>query len=351
MYDTRFKRLEVCSPHRRFLHNACTFLCGGVQEHPDVQKHTGVKSTAKKYYYSEYLYLLSACHNTLPIHFPDKSGTSMMLRVRTFLVEALLLSVTSAQRCSVCGAGYMVGRPSGSTSICFPKLSDSTCSCHDLELAGLQGLIPIEECQTIPQMISETCYCRDSSNIQNTDESTNSLHGTSYSTVRSAKSWFSSSAPVSLPPIALESFYPSVSAVPVVAPYYYYPTDTAETFRPAKTSSPSVTTPAGPQFSPFVIIQWLICISLVLGFSYFVYIFAEPICGEHCRCFGAMVQNSTAIPVRTSPMLSNTDASGRRPHVLEVMFPNEGFHQVSMGWRSILSAVALIAGGCQQYYI
>ena len=88
----------------------------------------------------------------------------MMLRelAHSFLVGGLLVSVTSAQSCSVCGDGYQVGSPSTLTSLTCPWLSDSHCSCNDLQYAGLQGLIAIDKCPIIAVLIFETCDCQES---------------------------------------------------------------------------------------------------------------------------------------------------------------------------------------------
>ena len=87
----------------------------------------------------------------------------MMLRelARSFVVVALLVSVTSAQGCSVCGDGNQVGSPSAITTFRrFPDQTDTHCTCSDLEFAGLEGLIPSEECSVLPILIFETCDCQ-----------------------------------------------------------------------------------------------------------------------------------------------------------------------------------------------
>ena len=80
-----------------------------------------------------------------------------MLRVaiRSFFVVALLVSVTSSERCFVCGDGYEVGNPSVVHTGC-PGLSGTSCTCIDLEIAGLQGLISTDHCSIIRSLIFES---------------------------------------------------------------------------------------------------------------------------------------------------------------------------------------------------
>ncbi|KAI2497487.1 hypothetical protein MHU86_17037 [Fragilaria crotonensis] len=77
------------------------------------------------------------------------------------MAAALVVSVTSqpSGNCSMCGDGYEVGSPYASASLSCPDAgqgsSDSSCTCKDLEIAGLQGLI--SECSNVSLVIFATC--------------------------------------------------------------------------------------------------------------------------------------------------------------------------------------------------
>jgi hypothetical protein len=116
-----------------------------------------------------------------------------MLQELIFVVGGFLVSVTSAQLCSVCGDGYQVGNLSAIGS--FPGLPDTLVTCDDIELAGRQGLIPVDQCLALPLLIFETCDCQVNT-TDNTRERANAFYGAGYSSLRRAQS---SAIPVAAP--------------------------------------------------------------------------------------------------------------------------------------------------------
>ncbi|KAI2498271.1 RING-like zinc finger [Fragilaria crotonensis] len=88
--------------------------------------------------------------------------------LRGFLAGSLLVSVASARGCSVCGDGYHVGSPSAIPKVRFPEQVGNQYTCSDLEFAGLEGLIPSEECSALSSLIFETCDCQE--NTESTEK-------------------------------------------------------------------------------------------------------------------------------------------------------------------------------------
>ena len=295
------------------------------------------------------------------------------VHLRRFLVGTLLISVTSAQGCSVCGDGYQVGNPSAITSVSFPESTDTQLSCSDLEFAGLEGLIPSEDCSVLPSLIFETCDCQENTKGIQSHEYTNSLRGSGYSSQRRAKTWFASPAlntsppvvaPISSPPVAAPYNSPSAFA-PISAPYLAAAPAAAPPARPAPIYlvhpvptptldpisygyhpsyyTPSTGTPTKPQDDEAAII-----ISVVAGIAVFFVAFAA--CGAATRAAPRPLptqrnrRQSQATPT-TLPMISaptptqlKNEAQARRPLVLAILFPGEG--------KVSACLARVIRGGC-----
>jgi hypothetical protein len=83
---------------------------------------------------------------------PSSSSSSIAL-------FALLLSSCAAQQpsCSVCGDGMEVGNPDA--LVVFPGQSGQI-PCGVLENMGVIGLIPVPQCEALPQLISTICECQ-----------------------------------------------------------------------------------------------------------------------------------------------------------------------------------------------
>ncbi|KAI2491042.1 Reverse transcriptase (RNA-dependent DNA polymerase) [Fragilaria crotonensis] len=212
----------------------------------------------------------------------------MMLRllVRIYFVGTLLVSVTSAQDCSVCGNGYQVGSPSAITSVRFSEQTHTQYTCSDLEFAGLEGLIPSKECSDLHIMIFS-------------DLRTQTLHA--------------SPAAGTSPSVATSSFLVGpVSAPPVAYPISYG-------YLPTSNIPPVAAPPAEPVAPAFVV-------SVFLGSFLFLFLcclFLKALELENCPSIVPRPRNLSMMPVSTSILL-NDEALVRRPLVLAVLFPTEG---------------------------
>ncbi|KAI2490489.1 hypothetical protein MHU86_24086 [Fragilaria crotonensis] len=210
-----------------------------------------------------------------------------MLRyvIRSFLVAALLVSVASepSRNCSICGDGYEVGSPYVSTSLGCPDAGQgstaTSCTCKDLEIAGLQGLM--SDCSNVSLVIFEACNCQ-----KNTSQKT--LHPT------------------------------------------YSPSGTPVSFRP--TTNAPTPTPGGSEDLPNYVYFYV----LVLGFVPFLLIcisgcFDDNIATVCWRVYTFRTENSYIEEAqqngRTIPVSTTIFPIGnyrlRRPLVLAALFPKE----------------------------
>ena len=134
-----------------------------------------------------------------------------MIKKLIFLVGTILVSVTSEQICSVCGDGYQVGNPSALSS--FPGHPDKPATCKEIEVAGLQGFIPISQCLSLPSLIFETCHCQ-AKTMEKTRKNVNAVNGPGHSSLRRVQwapgpAYASTDPPVAVSPIA----YPYAPAI------------------------------------------------------------------------------------------------------------------------------------------
>ena len=164
-----------------------------------------------------------------------------MLWELIFLVGGLLVGVTSSQVCSVCGDGYQVGTASAIGSV--PGLPPATCD--NIELAGRQGLIPIDQCISLPLMIFETCKCQINTS-EAAPENPNASYASGHSSLRRVQYLFTPTKrprPVAAPfrsgstPPVRSPFYSG--STPVVYPFYYAPSE-RPVANPSYSSSPSM---------------------------------------------------------------------------------------------------------------
>jgi hypothetical protein len=86
----------------------------------------------------------------------------MAIKFQFFLTLAFVVRACSGQRCFVCGDGFRVGRPDAIVS--FQGQPDVLC--NHLEFIGIQGLIPIDQCFSLPPLISETCNCQTDTTVK-----------------------------------------------------------------------------------------------------------------------------------------------------------------------------------------
>lgn len=76
-------------------------------------------------------------------------------------IYCLLLTVASVSAqgpnppCVICGVGFVVGNPNAEFS--FP--GQPSVMCGSLEDAGLNGQIPADSCQFLPDLVFATCEC------------------------------------------------------------------------------------------------------------------------------------------------------------------------------------------------
>ncbi|KAI2488620.1 hypothetical protein MHU86_25674 [Fragilaria crotonensis] len=289
------------------------------------------------------------------------------VRRRRFFVGLILVSVTTARGCSVCGVGYIVGSPSAITSIRFPEQSDTQYTCSDLEFAGLEGLIPSEDCSVFPSLIFETCDCQeDSKSVQSKHEDSDSQHGSGHSSQRQMKSWFASPAPgstsppvsapivaITSPPVATPFLYrPSVSG-PMLAPNFVpapvatppRPSAPSNSYgqRPTFTYNPPIPKPTEPPADPVAYVVVQIMGSMILFCFCIVMMNTEtrgtsrssPAQGNRHQIQATTTTTTTTrmpttttslpmIPASTPPMQWKEEALARRPLVLAVLFPDEG---------------------------
>ncbi len=275
----------------------------------------------------------------------------MMLRVlsRNLVVVALLVSVTSAQGCSVCGDGYQVGSPSAITTFRrFPEQSDTQFTCSDLEFAGLEGLLPNEECSVLPILIFETCNCKE-------DAASTSLHGPGYSSLRRVQQSSYAASPALVgtsSPVVAPIYLIGPASSPSVGAPLHYPTAPWHSapfhhFSPVATTSfdpisyaylPSSYTPpiAAPTEAPGT--QSIIIFVLVVATGSFFTAVACRVAMRNSpqtrtttqslpapgngRQILATPSNLPVIPV-SAPTLLKVQALARRPLVLAVLFPDE----------------------------
>ena len=110
------------------------------------------------YYGTRDLYQIIEIHSCMTrVHEKHNFSTMASFRSPFFsLVVAIIAGVTSGQHCSVCGVGFRVGRPDAILSV----QGHPDILCNRLEVAGFQGLIPIDECTSLPPLISEVCSCQ-----------------------------------------------------------------------------------------------------------------------------------------------------------------------------------------------
>lgn len=229
-----------------------------------------------------------------------------------FLVGGFLVSATSAQNCSVCGDGYQVGSPSTVASVRCSALSDSPCTCNDLQYAGLQGLIAIEKCSNISSLIFETCNCK-----RNTAQNTN-------------KSWNPTSPP-GLRPVT----------TPGIAPYYHpnpagpvgtrssYPAPDA--FRPTTSAPTEIAEPTLLQRAGVVVFFFVYATCML----FLLYAWCQFCIGElFWNWFIGRIRSQTRrdnsrrniqatqqnLPM---PTVTGRGTLERRPLVLAVLFPNK----------------------------
>ena len=282
-----------------------------------------------------------------------------MLRelARSFVVVALLVSVTSAQGCSVCGDGNQVGSPSAITTFRrFPDQTDTQCTCSDLEFAGLEGLISNKECSALPILIFETCDCqKNGTSILSTNAYIHSLRGSGYSSLRRVKSWFAPSALGTSPPVSSPFYlFGPVSSSPVSAPFF----GQSASFLHLSPVSPPTSSPVSPPTSDPIsntyrptyyrtptarpaeasgAQSFIIFVLVAATGSFFTAVACRvamrnspqtrtttqslPAPGNG-RQILATPSNLPVIPV-SAPTLLKVQALARRPLVLAVLFPDE----------------------------
>jgi hypothetical protein len=134
-----------------------------------------------------------------------------MIRELIFLVGTILVvSVTSEQICSVCGDGYQVGNPSALVSS-FPGHPDkpATSTCQEIEVAGLEGLISVSQCRSLPLLIFDTCHCQ-TKTAEKTQEYANALNRPGYSSLRRVQATSPANA-ASDPAVATTATSPSLA--------------------------------------------------------------------------------------------------------------------------------------------
>ncbi|KAI2497484.1 hypothetical protein MHU86_17034 [Fragilaria crotonensis] len=217
--------------------------------------------------------------------------------MRSFLVAALLVSVASEQsrNCSICGDGYEVGSPYVRTSLGCPdpvhESSTTSCTCKDLEIAGLQGLI--SECSVVSLVIFKECHCQEST---------------------SPNTWLPTYSP------SLAQFAPVGPAAPT---YYSVAAPVTNAPTPA---------PAGAQ--PFLILFDFIFFACFFGLCICICVMkcmqngGAGLCRRWCIYHAPSLysegtqQNFPTIPVRT-PTLPIGHAWSRRPLVLAALFSME----------------------------
>jgi hypothetical protein len=256
----------------------------------------------------------------------------MMLRelARSFVVVALLVSVTSAQGCCVCGDGNQVGSPSAITTFRrFPEQTDTQCTCSDLEFAGLEGLISNKECSALPILIFETCDCqKNGTSILSTNAYIHSLRGSGYSSPRRAQqSWFAPSALGTSPPVSAPFFTPTTPGLS--APFLYFsplslPTSDpiSYTYRPTYYRTPAAAPTQDPNTQLLIAVVTVVAALGLLGVirCSIALTNASP---RNERQILATPTNLPVIPVST-PMQLKEQTLARRPLVLAVLFPDEG---------------------------
>jgi hypothetical protein len=279
----------------------------------------------------------------------------MMLRELTSAVGGLLVSVNSVQLCFVCGDGYQVGNPSAIGS--FPEFPDTLVTCEDIELAGLQGLIPTKQCLALPISIFETCNCQ-ANTTESTQEHANAFRESGSSSLRRAQSWSAESrrpiaAPFlsgSAPPVATSAVTPSYSVYstnPVAASPYFPDMPVAGPFYPrggSRTSAPAYVIKEDAPGFPWA----AVLVPLAVCCMFFIFIRTYiPVPADSRQILATPRRLPTTnpthpVPPRTRPMHSvlpqtrlaqsigtigresDEDANRRRVLVLEVLFPNEG---------------------------
>lgn len=237
----------------------------------------------------------------------------------SFLVGGLIVNVRSAKNCSVCGDGYHVGSPTTMTNVRCSVLSDSLCTCNQLQLAGLLGLIANEKCFNISLLIFETCDCQENTALNAND------------------SQYQTSPPVAAPiaaphhpslvgPVAAPSFYPNPT------PVAFRPT----TYAPVPNAAPTVIDSLGFQIQLAI---WAIallaccwcccrgCIESIFSNCCICRIRDQISRAESRRNIEEMIQNMPPPPL-TRPTSSYRMTLGRRSLVLAALFPNEA--RVSM---------------------
>lgn len=255
---------------------------------------------------------------------PLESSMRIRRLAHSFLVGGLIVNVRSAKNCSVCGDGYHVGSPTTMTSVRCSVLSDSLCTCSQLQLAGLLGLIANEKCFNISLLIFETCDCQENTALNAND------------------SQYQTSPPVAAPIAA--PHHPSLFG-PVAAPSFY-PTPVAfrpTTYAPVPNAEPTLIDSLGFQLQLAI---WAIALLACCWFCCQGCI--ESICSNCCigrsrdqisraesRRNIQEMQQSMPPPPLTRPMSSYRMALGRRPLVLAALFPNEA--RVSMAGATSFS--------------
>ena len=240
----------------------------------------------------------------------------MQLQQLVFVIGGLIVGVTSEQICSVCGDGYQVGNPSAISSV--PLYPDIPATCDDIELAGLQGMIPISQCSSLPFLIFETCNCQA---MHTTAEKTHEYtKGSGYSSQRRVQSLYS---PSNSDPEILEV---APAATPMYPGFGGFPDDVTISFdddtvtvifpNAHGNSSDDVFVDDDDFFVPLVVIAMSLC---------FLWAMCHMAIEHRNRHYSVLTTTGASSTVSISKIdcESDEDAKRRRPLVLEILFPKE----------------------------
>ncbi|KAI2497477.1 hypothetical protein MHU86_17027 [Fragilaria crotonensis] len=255
-------------------------------------------------------------------------------RLQCFLVAALLVNVISepSRNCSICGDGYEVGSPYVRTSLsCSDPVQGSSatlCTCKDLEIAGLQGLI--SECSIVSLVIFEACHCQENTS-QNTWFPTSSPSLAPFAPIAPVvPTYYPVASPLSLRPATNFPTPALAGSISPVAPNYY-PVASPVLFLPA-TNAPTPA-PAGDQlFALLFFVIFSVCFfgpCICACVKTCMQNGGAGVCRRWCvyhapsRYGEGTQQNFPTIPVST-PTVPIGNARSRRPLVLAALFPREG---------------------------
>ena len=267
----------------------------------------------------------------------------LMIRELIFLVGTILVSVTSEQICSVCGDGYQVGNPSAISS--FPGHPDTPTSCKEIEVAGLQELIPISQCRSLPSLIFEACNCQ-AKTTEKTREKVNALNGPGYSSLRrvqaASPAVASSDLPVATPTSPV--FSSSVVAASIVVSPVSPVAPANAVYGGSPVAAPSVYQYSESPHNFYADKQRMDLSIIILALTIVGICFAFAVCSIIATRSGSRIATPQALPtfvisVPASSVVMNgrpaisigtngrgldEDAKRRRTLVLGVLFPNEG---------------------------